>query len=204
MANIKIDKKIVGWRLDDSKRSKPEIKDTHAPKRPAELTCDIHHANVKGDAWTVLIGLLNGRPYEIMGGLSVHVEIPKAYKEGVLIKNSRKIVNSRYDLSFGEANRAVLIKDVVSVFDNPNYGSLTRMISISLRHGVPIHYITEQLQKDKYSDMFSFSRVVSRVLKKYVVDGVSGSGTCSECGSGELIYQGGCPICKDCGYSKCG
>lgn len=204
MSAIKIDKKIIGWRLKDSSKTNPEIKDTHAPKRPKELTCDIHHANVRGDAWTILIGLLNGRPYEVMGGLSKHVEIPKAYKSGTLLKNERKVVNSRYDLIFGEGERAVLIKDVVSVFDNPNYGSLTRMISISLRHGVPIHYITEQLQKDKNSDMFSFSRVVSRVLKKYVVDGVKGAGQCDNCKSKELIYQSGCPVCKDCGFSKCG
>jgi ribonucleoside-diphosphate reductase alpha chain len=204
MAQINIESKIVGWRIDDSTRQDSKIKDTHAPKRSNELTCDIHHANVKGEAWTILVGLLNGRPYEVMGGLSKHVEIPKAYKTGTIIKNPRKIINSRYDLKFGEDERAVLVKDIVSVFDNPNYGSLTRMISISLRHGVPIQYITEQLHKDKYSDMFSFSKVVSRVLKKYVKDGVSGAGVCDNCKSKELIYQAGCPVCKDCGFSKCG
>ena len=204
MAQIEINNKIIGWRLDDSARSKPDITDSHAPKRPNRLTCDIHHANVRGEAWTILVGLLNGRPYEIMGGLSEHIEIPKVYKSGTLIKNPRKIVNSRYDLMFGENEKAVLIKDIVSVFDNPNYGSLTRMISVSLRHGVPIHYVTEQLQKDKYSDMFSFSRVISRVLKKYVADGSLGTGVCENCQSKELIYQAGCPTCKDCGFSKCG
>lgn len=204
MAEIKIDSKIVGWRLDDSTRHDSEIRDTHAPKRPPELTCDIHHANVKGEAWTILVGLLNGRPYEVMGGLSKHVEVPLIYKKGTLIKNPRKVINSRYDLRFGDGDKSVLIKDIVSVFDNPNYGSLTRMMSISLRHGVPIQYITEQLQKDKYSDMFSFSKVVSRVLKKYVKDGVTGAGVCDSCKSKELIYQAGCPVCKDCGFSKCG
>lgn len=206
MSLVKIEKKIIGWRVkEDSSDGLPTtIKESHAPKRPLELTCEIHHANIRGDAWTILIGLLDGQPYEVIGGLSIHVEIPKKYKEGVLIKNPRKTVNSRYDLKFGENGDEVLIKDVVAVFDNPNHGSLTRMISMSLRHGVPIQYVAEQLQKDKDSDMFSFSKVISRVLKKYVKDGVAGSGKCNNCGSSNLIYQAGCPVCKDCGYSKCG
>jgi ribonucleoside-diphosphate reductase alpha chain len=205
MSDIKkIEKLIVGWRVKEDGGLPRSIKDSHAPKRLPEIECDIHHANIKGDAWTILIGLLNGRPYEVIGGLSKHVEIPKKYKDGIVIKNSRKTVNSRYDLKFGENGDEVLIKDIVSVFDNPNYGSITRMISMSLRHGVPIQYLVEQLQKDKHSDMFSFSKVIARVLKKYIKDGVSGAGKCDNCGSNELIYQAGCPICKDCGYSKCG
>jgi len=204
MSKIVINKKIVGWRIKDSNRTEGEIKSTQAPKRPVELDCDIHHANIKGDGWIILVGLLNGKPYEVMGGLSKHVEIPKSYKDGTLIKNPRKVVNSRYDLKFGETGKEILIKDIVSVFDNPNEGSLTRMLSLSLRHGVPIQYIIEQLQKDKHSDMFSFSKVVSRVIKKYIEDGVAGAGVCDNCKSKELIYQAGCPVCKDCGYSKCG
>lgn len=204
MSKVVIAKKIVGWRIKDSNRTDAEIKVTQAPKRPLEMICDIHHVSVKGENWVILVGLLNGKPYEVMGGLSKHVEISKSFKEGIIIKNTRKIVNSRYDLSFGEPGREVVVKDIVNVFDNPNYGSLTRMISLSLRHGVPIQYIIEQLQKDQNSDMFSFSKVVSRVIKKYIEDGVAGAGVCDNCKSKELIYQAGCPVCKDCGFSKCG
>jgi ribonucleoside-diphosphate reductase alpha chain len=201
---IKIDKEIIGWRVKGLIDDKDKIRDSHAPKRKLILDCDIHRAKIKSEDWTILVGLLDERPYEIIGGLSKNVEIPAKYKTGLVIKNPRKSVNSRYDLKFGEPDGEVLIKDVVSIFDNPNYGTLTRMISMSLRHGVPIQYVVEQLQKDKYSDMFSFSRVIARVLKKYVEDGVKGGGGCAECGSGNLIYQGGCPSCQDCGYSKCG
>ncbi len=206
MSAIKFEKKIIGWRVKgESSDGLPSvILDSHAPKRPLEIDCEIHHANIKGDAWTILVGLLDGRPYEVLGGLSVHVEIPKKYKTGTLLKRPRKTVNSRYDLTFGENGDEVLIKDVVAVFDNPNYGTLTRMISMSLRHGVPIQYLVEQLQKDENSDMFSFSKVVSRVIKKYIADGASGAGKCHNCSSDNLIYQAGCPVCKDCGYSKCG
>lgn len=205
MEAVKIQKKIVGWRVKGlSESDQDKIQDSHAPKRPLELTCDIHRATIKGEDWTILVGLLHGRPYEVIGGLSSNIEIPKKYKNGALIKNPRKVVNARYDLRFGEEGSEILIKDVVSVFDNPNNGSLTRTLSMCLRHGIPLQYIAEQLKKDKYSDMFSFSAVVSRVLKKYIKDGVNGGGKCDECQSSNLVYLGGCPVCQDCGFSKCG
>jgi hypothetical protein len=43
--------------------------------------------------------------------------------------------------------------------------------------------MVEQLQKDKGSDMFSFSKCVSRILKNYIVDGTEASDkTCPEWG----------------------
>lgn len=205
MSTIKIEKNIIGWRVKGlSESDLDKIKDSQAPKRPLELSCEIHRATIKGEDWTILIGLLHKRPYEVIGGLSSNIEIPKKYKLGTLLKNPRKSVNARYDLRFGEEDSEILIRDVVSVFDNPNNGSLTRMVSMCLRHGVPIQYMAEQLKKDKYSDMFSFSAVVSRVLKKYIEDGSDGGGKCDECESPNLIYSGGCPVCQDCGYSKCG
>lgn len=203
MSKIKIDKKIVSWKVSN-KESQDKIIEVHAPKRPLELPCEIHHANIKGEAWTLLIGLLNGKPYEVIGGLSKNIEIPKKYETGVVIKNPRKTTNSRYDLKFGEKGNEVLIKDISSIFDNPNYESMTRLISMSLRHGVPVQYIVEQLQKDKHSDMFSFSKVIARVLKKYISDGTTSADKCTECSSVNLIYQAGCPVCQDCGHSKCG
>jgi len=81
------------------------------------------------------------------------------------------------------------------------------MISLSLRHGSPIQYVVEQLQRDKDADMFAFSRCIARVLKKYIPDGVASSTekVCAECGAeGSLIYQEGCMLCTACGASKCG
>ncbi|HIJ10697.1 TPA: hypothetical protein HA278_01440, partial [Candidatus Woesearchaeota archaeon] len=41
------------------------FQDRHAPKRPETLECDVYHTSVKEDKWVVLVGLLNGRPYEV-------------------------------------------------------------------------------------------------------------------------------------------
>lgn len=180
---------------------------THeAPERPEELTCHIHHATIKGQDWTVMVGLLGGRPYEVMGGLQKYIEIPKKYKKGIIIKQAYKTKNSRYDLQIGKNGDGFLIKDIVSVFDNPNHAGYTRTISLALRHGAPIQYIVEQLLKDREMDMFSFSKVIARVLKTYIEDGtVPGKATCENCSAEDsLRYQEGCVSCAACGYAKCG
>lgn len=187
------------------KEEAPKFSENRAPKRPQSLPCDIHQVNIKGEAWTVLIGLMDDRPYEIFGGLSSTIEIPKKYKKGMLIKHPRKSVVSVYDLKIGEGEDTFTIKNVVKVFDNPTEGAFTRTISLALRHGAPIQFLTEQLQKDdKDSDMFSFSRVIARVLKQYITDGTKASGKCPECGSDEVMYIEGCLTCPSCGYGKCG
>ena len=178
---------------------------TTAPKRPDNLECDIHQVNIKGEAWTVLIGLLDGEPYEVLGGLSEYVEIPRKYQSGHIRRRPRKSVASKYDLIFGENGDEITIKDVVRLFDNPNHAGFTRTISLALRHGVPVSYLVEQLQKDKDADLFSFSRVVGRCLKKYIPDGTKASNGVLDgcCESPNVVYQEGCAICLSCGSSKC-
>ncbi len=183
-----------------------KIIERSAPKRLDALSCDIHQATIKGEKWTLLVGLLHGRPYEVIGGLADFIEIPRKYDRGSIVKRHRKSKNSIYDLHFGEEGEEVVIKDVVRVFDNPNHAGFTRTISLALRHGAPIQYIVEQLQKDKDHDLFSFARVTARVLKKYIADGSRPAAKiCENCGAEDtLMYQEGCVTCTSCGYGKCG
>lgn len=184
----------------------PSVQEVHAPKRPRELECDIHRVNVKGESYTVLVGLFNLRPYEVFCGLSEHFELPKKFKNGTIVKNGRKEGVATYNLRIPVSDDFLLFKDIVTIFDNPTYGAFTRTISLALRHGVPVQFLVEQLRKDKNSDFTSFSNVIARVLSKnYIKDGTKATEgkSCVACGSTNLIYQEGCPSCLDCGNSKC-
>ena len=194
---------------NDNALKMTKLVEHHAPKRASDLSCDIHHARIKGEDWTILVGLMDGRPYELFGGLSKFVEIPKKYRHGTIHKHPRKMTRSIYDLTFGENGDEVVIKDIINVFDNPTNGAFTRTLSLALRHGTPVQYIVEQLLKDdKDSDIFSFSRVISRVLKVYIKDGTrpAAEKSCPSCGSTDLKYQEGCVSCMniECLWSKCG
>jgi len=173
----------------------------NAPKRPLGLDCDIHNLTIKGEKWTILIGLMDGKPYEIIGGTNKIVDLPKTAKKGKIVKNVISKSKARYDLVVDD----LVIKDIVNVFDNANYSAFTRLLSLSLRHGAKMNYVVEQLQKDETSDMFSFARCIARVLKQYVVDGTKATGqkTCPDCNSTSLIYQDGCISCSDCSWTKC-
>ncbi len=189
---------------DDSK-----IQTASAPKRPVELPCEIHHSTIDGEKWTIFVGLLDGKPYEIFGGLSKYVTIPKKYKTGKIIKtkNGKKNVNGRYafyNLVIDDGDGDPLeVQNIAVTFDNASYAAQTRMISLALRHGVPVQYISEQLGRDESSEFFSFSKVMARVLKKFVEDGSESSDVCDKCGA-KLVFESGCRICKSCGKStKC-
>jgi ribonucleoside-diphosphate reductase alpha chain len=189
---------------EKKEESKEEFPQHTAPKRPSGLSCDVHKIKVGSDDWVLLVGLMDGKPYEVIGGLSNYVNLPTKYTSGTLVKNARKTRSARYDLILGEGSDEMVVKDIVKIFDNPDNEVLTRMISLSLRHGASINYVVEQLKKDKHSSMFSFNKCIARVLKKYIKDGTKASSEhCPSCESKQLIYQDGCVQCQDCGWSGC-
>lgn len=196
---------------EEKKVEQPKTAADFHPKRPKELPCDIHRVNVKDDAgnaqsWMVLVGLKDGMPYEVFSGLAEHIEVPKKTKAGTLIRNGKKDGVATYNLRVPiGTDDEILFKDVVNLFANPTQGAFTRTISLALRHGIPVNFVVDQLQKGKDSDMFAFSRCVARVLKGYIPDGTKSTSEkkCKECGSDQVFYMEGCLTCSSCGSSKC-
>ena len=193
--------------ISDTKDVSTDIIEAKCPKRPAELPCDIHHVKVNGIDWIAVVGLLNGVPYEIFGGAKEQIDIPRKIKNGRISKRKCEKTNAKgrtacYDLIIGEGEDEWKIKDIAVSFENGNYAAQTRMISLSLRHGVPVQFVAEQLSRDLESDFHSFSRVMARVLKQYVVDGATGSEKCPNCGD-KMRFENGCVICPNCGEGKC-
>lgn len=186
-----------------------QIETVMAPKRPIILPCEIKKVKIKGEAWTIFVGMFNGKPYEVFGGLAKFVDIPNKYKMGKTVKNGKVDGITTYNLVIGEGDDEMMIKDIANIFENANFGAFTRTISLALRHGTPIQYVVEQLQKDKHSDVTSFATVIARVLKQYIQDGTKSTSEkkCPnpECPSpiNSFIYEEKCIKCASCGWSKC-
>jgi len=53
--------------------------------------------------------------------------------------------------------------------------------------------------------MNSFQAGLIRSMKAFIPNGTAALGAvCENCGSHNIIYEGGCMICRDCGSSHCG
>ena len=83
---------------NNNKKAKKESKKTDdgrlVPKRPKSLPCDIHRVNIRNgdsqESWLVLVGLNDGKPYEVFCGIPENIEIPKKYRSGNLVKNGKR------------------------------------------------------------------------------------------------------------------
>ena len=173
-----------------------------APKRPQELPCDIMYTSVKGETWTVLVGLLDGKPYEIFCGSSEDLYLPKSCKDGIIRKQGK----GKYELEVVIRKSPVVYKDLATILMTDNEKALTRILSLSLRHGALPRFIVDQLKKTN-GNITAFSTAISRVLSKYV-DAYSLTGEenkCPNCGEISLMVSEGCIKCitDGCGYSRC-
>jgi ribonucleoside-diphosphate reductase alpha chain len=164
-----------------------------APKRLTSLDAEIYTVAVKGEKFVIVVGLQNNQPYEIFGGHLNGLGLKSSYKKGKITK----VKKGQYALEFDD----IYIEDFSKQF-TPTEQILFRMTSTSLRHGVPIHFIVEQLQKAQY-DITSMGSAAARVLKKYIQNGEIVNGQfCPNCGNG-MVYLDGCVSCSTCGHSKC-
>jgi ribonucleoside-diphosphate reductase alpha chain len=167
-----------------------------APKRPKELPCEVYYTKISKKLdkeryfeYIVFIGLMNNIPYELF---AVEGSNGKKSTTGKIIKHGQGCYEAILE-------DGIVIKDLTKN-TTENEDTMTRLISTSLRHKVPVHYLVEQLQKVE-GPMFGFAKCIARALKKFIKEGVVSSENCPECGL-KLIFQGGCYGCT-CGFQKC-
>ncbi|MBK6447451.1 adenosylcobalamin-dependent ribonucleoside-diphosphate reductase [Candidatus Brachybacter algidus] len=177
--------------------------------RPQTLEADVVRFQNNKDRWIAFIGLNDGKPYEIFTGMADDEDgilIPRWVTNGLIIKNKEADGTSRYDFQYVNTRGYKTTIEGLSYKFNPEYWNYAKLISGTLRHGMPIVSVVDlisSLQLDE--NINTWKNGVARALKRYIPDGTqAGKSKCSNCSGTNLQYQEGCLTCLDCGNSKCG
>lgn len=195
-ATIYRDGSRSGVLVSSTSSTESEIVYVDSPKRPKTLEVDIYTKKVLGKEWTVLVGLLKGKPYEVFALPQFeHIEFNKNITKGTLTKEGKQ----KYKLKGVHSGKEYVIDNIIK-YMSPDEQFQTRDFSRSLRHGQHPKHIISDIDKSSY--ISSFRRVISRVLKNYLSN-EDVSDSCPNCKS-SLTFESGCKTCKECGWSACG
>jgi ribonucleoside-diphosphate reductase alpha chain len=181
-------------------------------KRPKVLDADIVRFQNNKEKWIAFVGLVDGKPYEIFTGRVEEdvLNIPQHIEKGQIIKNKNKEGKSRYDFQYkNKLGYSTTFEGLSHQFD-AEYWNYAKLISSVLRHGMPIDKVSELVSSLKLNSesISTWKNGVERALKRYIPNGTRAEKEgviCPECNEvNTLVYQDGCVICTQCGYSKCG
>lgn len=180
---------------EDSSIKTIGIVSTKAPERPKELPADFHLIKYKGEQFTVAVGLLEDKPYEIF-----------AFRMNIIVNNmpshKGKIIRNGSD-NYSFVSDYINIKNLAVELDNMEEKANTIYPSLALRNGVSIEEICKTMGKLD-DNIASFSASIIRVLRKYEA-AKELEEKCPKCGS-KVIREGGCKHCSnmECSWSACG
>lgn len=180
--------------------------ETKAPKRPKKLEADVIRFQNEKEKWVAIVGIIEGRPYEIFTGLSESFILPDFVSKGFVIKNRDENGVARYDFQFKDKDGYNITYEGLSRLFNKEYWNYAKLISGILRHGMPINHVIELVSKLTFDNdtINTWKSGVARALKKYVQDGTKVEGEkCPNCSQETIIFSGGCKNCTSCGWSKC-
>jgi ribonucleoside-diphosphate reductase alpha chain len=198
-----------GVLIKEDKKDKKDFKkfsETSAPRRPKVLAAHVLHFQNDDDKWVAVIGLMDGKPYEIFTGQAEGFFLPNWVTKGKIIKNKIDELNSRYDFQFEDKQGYKITMEGLSRQFDAEFWNYAKLISGILRHGMPLPFVVSLVSNLQLEESINtWKNGVVRALKKYIPDGTKVSREkCGNCGaSGTLEYKEGCITCTACGNSKC-
>jgi ribonucleoside-diphosphate reductase alpha chain len=160
------------------------------------------------EKWIAVVGLLNGRPYEIFTGKAEDsFLLPTSVDKGEVIKVKNGGGKTRYDFRYADKEGYNITIEGLSRSFNEEYWNYAKLISGVLRHGMPLPFVVDLVAQLTLNDesLNTWKNGVARALKKFIPDGTKpATNLCPKCDQPTLIYEEGCLNCKNCGHSKCG
>jgi ribonucleoside-diphosphate reductase alpha chain len=164
-------------------------------KRPKELPCDVHHIQVNHKQYFVLVGLLDGEPYEIFAGNNNVIK--RSVKNGVITRKKK----GYYIATFEDGSE---LNPINNYMQEEFMEIISRLCSGLLRTNANISFIVDQLEKlgEKQDQVHSFAKCMSRAIKKYIEDFTPTDDICPNCNA-DLVRMEGCKTCPSCAYSHC-
>ena len=183
--------------------------ETLTAKRPDRIEAEIVRFHNDSEKWLAVIGLVDGRPYEIFTGqMKDAFNLPQWVEKGWVTKNRNDDGSSRYDFQYiDNEGYKITIEGLSRSFDK-EFWNYAKLISGVLRHGMPIPYVVDLVQNlNLYDDHINtWKNGVARALKRFVPEGTEAlDKKCPNCNDPDgLIFEEGCLKCKSCGDSKCG
>ncbi len=200
-----------GVLIAKDKKKAAETKKLEAKKRPSILDAEVVRFKNNNEEWIAFVGLMEDQPYEIFTGIIEEdvLYIPKNITNGIIIKTKNEDGTKRYDFQYKDKHGYPATFSGLNRLFDKEYWNYAKLISGILRHGMPIPDVVNlisSLQLDSET-INSWKVGVERALKKFIKDGTQAKPgvECPECNHTDtLIYQDGCVVCSNCGYSKCG
>ena len=183
----------------DQKKESTVIQRHGAPKRPKKLEAKVHVVKPNGKTYTVFVGLLDGRPYEVFALDHELAGLPDN-TTGFIVREKDDNGDSDNVYHF---EKGALRVNMLNRYEDQDASLVTRLMSTALRHGVPLEFISDQIIKSKVP-ITSLAKALGRAVAYYInPEEAKASFKCPECGSSDLKISGTCHTCNQCGWSKC-
>lgn len=194
---------------DNDDKNNSVFKESVAPKRPDQLEVEVIRFQNNHEKWIAMVGVLDGRPYEIFTGRAEDTFLfPNYVTKGWVLKQKDASGKKSYDFQYQDKDGYRVTMEGLSRSFDKKFWNYAKLISGVLRHGMPLNHVVSLVDglSTEQDHINTWKNGVVRALKKFIPDGTQAAKTaCPSCEDKDgLIYKEGCLSCKSCGYSKCG